>query len=286
MSAADPPIVEPKLLSLAVSIVLYKTPLTKILPLVQQILDQGASRLYLIDNSPPSHATFAGWSPPDRVVTIETRMNLGYGRANNLAIRDAVMHWRYHLICNPDILLSPNALPALVKLMDERAEVGLCMPRVTGMDGRLHYLCKRAPSPLDLAIRRFCPASWFQRRRRLFEMRDHSYDDEMNPPFLSGCFMFFRSRVLAALDGFDERFFLYLEDLDLSRRSQRIAPNLYYPHVQIMHEYQGGAHKSLRLLFAFCVSVIRYYRKWGWFEQPWRSTPNLSVDQSHRSKTP
>jgi len=100
-------------LSLGASIVLYRTPVRSILPLVEQFLAQGVSLLYLIDNSPAGFDAFAGWEPPERVVTIATRINLGYGRANNIAIRDSVRRHEFHLVCNPDITLGANLLTEL-----------------------------------------------------------------------------------------------------------------------------------------------------------------------------
>ena len=257
------------ILPLGVSIVLYCTPVSAIEKLLQQLLSQGAQLIYLIDNSPKELDAFKGWVPPARVVTVSTRKNLGYGRANNLAIRDSVRRHAYHLICNPDVSLGPDTLTRLYQLLESRPDIGLCGPRIVGTDGQLHHLCKRLPSPMDLAIRRFAPSSWFAAQRAYYEMRDHSYERPMEAPFLSGCFMFFRSTVLSRLDGFDERYFLYIEDLDLSRRAATIARNLYVPEVQIVHVAHRGAYKSLRLLRYFSVSVFRYFNKWGWFEQPW-----------------
>jgi GT2 family glycosyltransferase len=254
-------------LSLGASIVLYRTAITDVLPLIGQLLQQGASRVYLIDNSPPGFDAFGDWRPPEQVTMIITRMNLGYGRANNLAIRDSVRRHKYHLICNPDITLGPGVLPQLCARLDREPAIGLCGPRILGPDGTLQHLCKRAPSVVDLAVRRFAPDSWFRERRHYYEMRDHSYDQEMEPLFLSGCFMLFRCPVLERLGGFDERFFLYLEDLDLSRRAQEIARNLYYPNNHVVHVHERGAHKSLRLLMYFGMSVLRYFNKWGWLQR-------------------
>jgi GT2 family glycosyltransferase len=263
-------------LSLGASIVLYRTPVHAIAPLIEQFLEQGTSRLYLIDNSPKGWDAFRGWKPPERVITISTRKNLGYGRANNLAIRDSINRHEYHVVCNPDITLGPGLLPDLYRLMDARPDVGLCAPRVLGSDGKLQYLCKRNPSLMDLLVRRFAPESWFQDRRYRYEMRDQSYEQELQPPFVSGCFMFFRSSVLKRLDGFDERFFLYLEDLDLSRRSRRIATNLYFPGNHVVHIHARGAHSSLRLLLHFGASTFRYYNKWGWLNVADSRSPAVS----------
>jgi GT2 family glycosyltransferase len=98
-------------------------------------------------------------------------------------------------------------------------------------------------------------------------MRDHSYENEMDVECLSGCFMFFRSSVLQAVGGFDERFFMYLEDFDLSRRARRVARNVYYPHVKVIHEHRRAHRSSLRLLQAFGVSAFKFFNKWGWFER-------------------
>lgn len=250
-------------LSLGVSIVLYRTRVQAVMPLIQQLFAQGARKLYLVDNSPVGFNAFEGWNAPDNVYTLSLRRNLGYGRANNLAIRDSVSRHRYHLICNPDITLGEGLLGELYGLMEQRPDVGLCGPRIIAPDGSLQYLCKRAPTLIDLFIRRFLPANWFPKQRRRYEMRDYSYDREMEPLFVSGCFMFFRSSILGQLDGFDERYFLYLEDLDLSRRCQKIARNLYYPHNHVVHVHERGAHKSLKLLLIFGLSTFKYFMKWG-----------------------
>jgi GT2 family glycosyltransferase len=261
-------------LSLGASIVLFRSHVRDIAPLIQQLQTQGARLIYLIDNSPPPFDAFSGWTPPSGIVTISTRKNLGYGRAHNLAIRDSVRRHQYHLVCNPDITMGDDTLRVLAQALDERPDIGLCAPRVHGTDGQLHYLCKRPPSPADFVLRRFAPDSWFQRRRDYYEMRDHSYSEEMEPTFMSGCFMFFRSEVLRVLDGFDERFFLYMEDVDLSRRAKQVARNLYYPRTTIVHGHERGAYKSLRLFSYFATSIVRYFNKWGWFERSWlRANP-------------
>jgi GT2 family glycosyltransferase len=258
-------------LPLGASIVLYRTPVQDILPLIEQFLQQGVRLLYLVDNSPPGFDAFKDWTPPERVMTLATRRNLGYGRANNLAIRDSIKKHRYHVVCNPDITLGPNLLRDLCDLLERRADIGLCGPKILNTNGELQFLCKRAPSLADLAVRRFAPESWFPQRRHYYEMRDHSYEEEIEPPFVSGCFMFFRSAVLERLGGFDDRFFLYLEDLDLSRRAQQLARNVYFPGNHVIHVHHRGAHKSLRLLLYFGVSMVRYFHKWGWFQRVARS---------------
>lgn len=261
-------------LSLGVSIVLFRMPASAVAPLVAQLLEQGAAHVYLIDNSPAEFGTFEGYPQHARVTSISTGRNLGYGRANNIAIRKSVKDHKYHLICNPDIVLGPHTLPRLCEVLERRTDIGLCMPRVVGQDGSVHHLCKRAPSPLDYLSGLTPFKRWHSLRRWRLEMRDFAYDKEMDVECLSGCFMFFRSSVLEQLGGFDEQFFLYFEDFDLSRRAKVLAHNVYLPFVHVIHGYAREHRHSLRVRFYFITSAIRYFSKWGWRVSPAkRSSP-------------
>jgi GT2 family glycosyltransferase len=252
-------------LSLGVSIVLYRTPVKQIEGLLAQLFEQGAARVYLVDNSPRSFDTFGNWVPPERVVVIRTGMNLGYGGGHNLALGDSVRRHKFHVISNPDIALGPGALPALVEMMTARPTVGLCMPKVIGTDGQLHYLCKRSPVLFDFLATLLSATRWGARRRADFEMRHRDYESEMQVQCLSGCFMFFRCEILRRLQGFDDRFFLYFEDFDLSRRATALGQNLYFPRVHVVHGHARGHRYSLRLRTVFMQSAIKYFNKWGWF---------------------
>jgi len=139
------------------------------------------------------------------------------------------------------------------------------MPKVLYPDGSLQYLCKLLPRPYELLIRRF--SLWRRRIEKVnskFELRFTGYDDIMEVPYLSGCFMFMRTDALREVGLFDERFFMYFEDTDLSRRIHKHYRTVYYPHVTIYHDYEKGSYKDKRLLWAHTRSAIRYFNKWGW----------------------
>ncbi len=90
------------------------------------------------------------------------------------------------------------------------------------------------------------------------------YDKVMEVPSLSGCFMFIRTDVLKQIGGFDKRFFMYAEDLDLCRRVGEVTRTMYYPEVSVFHEYEKGSYKNRKLLKYHICSVIKYFNKWGW----------------------
>ena len=153
--------------------------------------------------------------------------------------------------------------------MENNPDVGLVMPKVLYPDGTLQYLCKLLPTPLDLFGRRFLNFGPFrkiiEKRNEVYELRFTGYDKIMEVPYLSGCFMFIRTEVLKKVGLFDERFFMYLEDTDLSRRIHRVSKTIYYPEVSIYHEYGKGSYKNPKLLKYHLDSTFKYFNKHGWF---------------------
>ncbi|KQN72999.1 hypothetical protein ASE91_18310 [Sphingomonas sp. Leaf62] len=191
--------------------------------------------------------------------------NLGYGRAHNLAIARSRGRCRYHLVLNSDIEFDASVIDALVDFMDSRPTAGLVMPMVRYPDGELQHLCRLLPNPVTLIGRRFFGRTkWAQRLNDRYELHDWSYDEIASFPFLSGCFMFMRRANLDKVEGFDPRFFLYAEDLDLSRRLHMVSETLFYPSVSITHEYRSLKRRSWRQWIYALTSLTQYFGKWGW----------------------
>jgi GT2 family glycosyltransferase len=251
--------------SLCASIVLYKTSVADIEPLICELSRQGVAKIYVVDNSPLSSGSSGNPLPRDAYEYIRTGVNLGYGRAHNIAIKKSVESFKYHLICNPDIDLSTNVISELVDYMDSHTDVGLCMPKLVGTDGVIQHCCRRSPVVWDYVSQLVGRSTWGKRRAFRLEMRDYDYETGMDVQCLSGCFMFFRGAVLKRLRGFDEKFFLYFEDFDLSMRSRELARNVYVPSTFVVHERQSAHRRSWLLKGAFVMSAMRYFLKWGGF---------------------
>jgi GT2 family glycosyltransferase len=262
-------------LSLGASIVLYKTQLDHIDGLLSELAAGGVAQLYVVDNTPGPPAVNTAEAVTRLVDGFAARgaplelhypgKNLGYGRGHNIAIMPSTLKYKYHLICNPDITLGKHTLQVLYDFMEANPEVGLCMPKLVGPDGETHFCCRRSPVALDYLSQLILPRSWGKRRKDSLELRSRDYDQSMEVPCLSGCFMFFRSDVLRRLGGFDERFFLYFEDLDLCARARKLGKNVYWPYTHVVHERQSGHRSSWRLKARFAASACRYFAKWGWF---------------------
>jgi GT2 family glycosyltransferase len=99
----------------------------------------------------------------------------------------------------------------------------------------------------------------------------------MNVPYLSGCFMFFRCSALKEVGLFDERFFMYPEDIDLTRRMHKRYKTVFYPHVQVYHEHAKSSFKSLRMFAIHLYNIVKYFNKWGWLFDSERKKINKAV---------
>lgn len=222
-------------------------------------------RPYVVDNS--ARPTLAPVARRHGAHYRHLPHNPGYGSGHNHAIGDALAHGSaYHFVLNPDIYIAAGDLAAMLAFMERHPDVGLLSPRVHYPDGRLQTLCKLLPNPADMLLRRLLPALHRSSARQArYELHQSGYDHLMEVPVLSGCFLLMRADVVRRVGLFDERFFLYFEDVDLSRRVGRVARNMYFPHVRIVHDYARSSYRRPRLLWHHMVSALRYFNKWGWF---------------------
>ena len=163
--------------------------------------------------------------------------------------------------------------------MDNNLDIGLLMPKILNSDGSIQYLCKLIPTPFDLMLRRFLPKSIFKKSRTRFQMIDTNYNSIMEVPYLSGCFMFLRLNVLKYVGYFDERFFMYPEDIDLSRRIHEVSKTIFYPNVSIFHLHEKASYKSFKMIYIHFINLVRYFNNWGWFFDKKRDHINSRISK-------
>jgi GT2 family glycosyltransferase len=250
-----------------VSIVVHRSEFANIAPLLKCLQqDKHVLRWVVVDNGGSDEIRDAVQGMGG--IYVRPGKNLGFGRGHNLALKQlGGIDAPYHLILNPDIMFDADALGRLSDVMESHSDVGLVMPKILYPDGSNQYLCKLLPAPIDLVLRRFLPGPWkglARKRTALYELRFLDSDMPAYVPSLSGCFMFARRSVLEAVGGFDERFFLYMEDVDFCRRMVGVSRLLYWPGVTVEHVHQMGSYRSRRLLFLHIRSAIQYFNKWGW----------------------
>ncbi len=269
---------------LNVSIVLYRPNWEQVVLLTETLLCfQGINRIYWIDNSPKETTPLSLSS--DKLTYIFNRKNIGYGAAHNVAIRESIYDdIPFHLVINPDILVDNQSLADMLTFMQQHKEVGSLMPHVIYPNGQTQFLCKLLPTPFDVFGRRFLPKRWTAKRNARYELRTSGYDKMMNVPYLSGCFMLLRTEAVLKARLFDERFFMYPEDIDLTRRIHRDYLTVYFPYATIVHNHAQASYHSLKMLWIHSVNMCRYFNKWGWFCDRERRLFNQVVCEAYLSK--
>lgn len=288
-SKPTPPAVKksPQLsVNLSVAIVLYESPLEllemtlhslrRAVALAQQsgCLDQVA--VALVDNfstdeyrvSAQALADAMPSSPGLSLSFISQADNRGFGAGHNVAL--AQLTSDQHLILNPDVELAPDALAVGITALAQRDEAVLLCPSATGTAGEPAYLCKRYPSITVLLLRGFAPAlvqGWFAGLLDQYEYREMCQAGEPSDvEIASGCFMLLKTSALRTLQGFDERYFLYFEDFDLSLRlrEEDMGSLVYWPDMRIVHHGGHAARKGLLHLRYFVASGWRFFARHGW----------------------
>lgn len=253
--------------SINVSIVLFKNQEEQLKKTIKSVLAScSVDIIYLIDNSPTQSLRTLAFDKS--IVYIFTGNNKGYGAGHNVAIKRSIeSNNRYHLVLNPDIQFQSGTLEKLIKFMEDYPDVGNVMPKVLYPDGSTQYLCKLLPTPYDWIGRRFnLFKKMVNKRNEVFELRFTDYSEAKDVPYLSGCFMFLRVEALEKIGLFDENIFMYGEETDLCRRLIKGGyRTVFYPEVEIVHEFQKESHKSFRFTWIGIKSAIYYFNKWGWF---------------------
>jgi hypothetical protein len=245
------------------SVVTYHTNTSDLERLFECIRKSNIKKVFVVDNSNMEY--IRQFAENCSGVEYIPNVNNGYGAGHNIAIKKAMReNADYHVVLNPDIYWTDDVISSLEKYMDQNKNVGQMMPKVFYPDGRLQYLCKMVPTPIDLIFKRFLPSKIVGKRMEKFQLKFTGYDKIMNVPYLSGCFMFFRISALKDVGLFDERFFMYPEDIDITRRVHAKYRTIFYPFVSIVHAHAAASKTNKKMLKIHMLNMIKYFNKWGW----------------------
>jgi hypothetical protein len=199
-----------------------------------------------------------------QVIFIENTNNVGFGKANNQAIRRA--RGKYTLLINPDTLIKEDTLRVLYQHMEQHPETGAAGCKILNPDGSFADESRRTvPTPWSALAKVLGLAAIFPRSRRFagYYMNWLGEDTPSQVPVISGSFMFFRTEILKELEGFDERFFMYGEDIDLCYRlTQRGMQIDYVPSTSIIH-YKGESTKkdNIDYIIVFNKAMYQFFDK-------------------------
>lgn len=245
------------------SIVVHGSPASQLAKVLGCLEADGVSHVFVIDNS--NDDRLRPVVQACGICTYRHVENRGFGAGHNIGIALARnMKSDFHVVLNADVCWSKPVIGPITAYLDAHHDTVMLGPKVYYPDGILQYSCRMLPTPADLICKRFLPSVLTAARMRRYLLADISHDEPFECSYLLGSFLFFRMSALTASGGFDERFFMYPEDIDITRRMTRLGKVLYWPEVSITHEHAAASRHSARMLRIHIVNMFRYFNKWGW----------------------
>ena len=206
---------------------------------------------------------------------ISSPVNLGMGGGNNLGLAEAKAP--YVFILNPDTAVHGNAPAALLDYLKNHPDVGLVGPKLLYPDGSLQLSCSRFPSFFMPILRRTFLGRYFKAARDSFTMNDFDHSFIRPVDWLMGSSLMFRKEIALPAGKifkprFDERYFMYFEDIDLAREFwTRGLKVVYNPEAVVIHDHQRQSAKHPwylaifvdKLAWRHIDSWLKYFAKWG-----------------------
>lgn len=250
---------------ITVSIVTYKTDTEELRKCLDSLASEKIRKIYIVDNSRMDYLKeFCRGLHKVQYIPSD---NVGYGPAHNIAIRAAIdAGSRYHLVLNSDVYFVPNVIDKLIGYMENSGnqDIAQVQPNIVFPDGSMQYTCRLLPTPANLIFRRFLPKSMVEGMNFRYMLKMFDHKTELNVPYHQGSFMFFRTSCFAKVGLFDERFFMYPEDIDITRRMHKHYRTMFWPGVTVVHAHRAASYKSKKMLKIHMMNMIKYFNKWGW----------------------
>ncbi len=194
------------------------------------------------------------------VTYFDTGKNLGFGAGHNYVLEQ--LDSMFHVIMNPDILLVEDSFSQIMQFMQDES-VGMCVPRLTDEKGNLQLVYRREITLYDMFVRMFAK-KLCKKRFAYHTMQDCDMTKPIQIPFAQGSFLVIRTALFQELGGFDDRYFMYMEDADLCKRVNQVSRLVLDPGTTVVHKWERGSHKNSKLFWIHVRSILAYFRKWGW----------------------
>ena len=214
----------------------------------------------VVDNASPDHS-FEAVAEVQGVELLRMERNGGFSYGCNAGWRAGSSS--YVLFLNPDAVIRPGDLASLAGVLDANDRIGIVGPSILHEDGTMDYSIRRFPSVRStfaqaLFLHRLLPRlAWTDE----IDRDPRSYDGTQTVDWLSGACLLVRRRVLVQIDGFDEGFFLYAEDIDLCRRTRDAGFEVVYTADARCTHIGGASHPRAALMPVLAESRVRYARK-------------------------
>lgn len=228
-----------------------------------ELADQ--TEIIVVDNASGDNSRELITSEFNCVKWIQLKTNIGFGKACNIGVQSSF--GTYILLLNPDTVIANDTLKVSVDFMQSHSDTGIMGPKILNEDGSLQASCRRGFVTPLVAFYYFTGISKIFPHSKHFARYHLTYMDVEKTAVVdavSGSFMFIPRSLFNELGGFDERFFMYGEDLDICWRVREKGYSVWYhPLTQIIHRKGRSSAKSLwRSRFAFYKAMIIFSKKY------------------------
>ena len=257
-----------KLRKITASVVLLDTDVNKVDALISSLEKQTNNCeliLYIVDYSTDSKYKniFKSSSIKVKYISIENR---GFGFGHNYAFKVSGDS-EYHVILNPDISFDKNVFFELSKHLDKNKKCIACSPIIRNIDNSHQLSGRPIPSFLRLFLRRFFPNSIITQLNNVNDL-NYFFDygkSYINAPSISGAFIFIRKEIFKLINGFDERYFMYMEDFDLSLRIREHGEIHYLKKISLKHHFARGSYFKINLFLHHLISYFKFKFKFFFY---------------------
>lgn len=211
-------------------------------------------KLYVIDNA-SNDGTADFIENMGQAIVIKQDKNLGFGAAHNIALEQEL--GKYHFVINPDITLSSDVIADMVDYFEENPDVVMAMPKILNRDGTEQKLPKERPTFKRLFLGRLS-----DKIRSEYVWADKDINEPIEINFCTGCFFCIRTDVFKKVLGFDDRYFMYLEDADLALKAKSKGKVMMLPQFAVTHAWERESSKSFKYLLIHIISSFKFLLKW------------------------
>ncbi len=204
------------------------------------------------------------------VTFVRSGSNGGMGSGNNLGARQA--KGSFLLILNPDTMVRPDAVKRLFDAMKDRDDIGIAGPKLLNPDGTLQYSCLRFPKVWTPILRRTILGRLAPEYLGRYLMTDFDHRQSRDVDWMMGSCLLIRADFFRRVGGFDERFFMYFEDIDLCRRAWREGLRVVYcPDSVVIHDHARGSARARWFIAPFTSRLAReHIRSWIRYAVKWK----------------
>lgn len=250
------------MVDISISIVTYNSEkvIGNLLTSLYEHTKENSFAVYVIDNGSSDNTVSLIKNNFPQVKLIEQE-NKGFGGGHNAVLSQ--LDSKYHAMINPDIVFQSDALHTLFTYMEEHEDVVIGNPLIHNPDGtRQEVPCKQPTYRYAFSreLERF--GGPFKKWRDEYTMRTIPFEQPIDVEFCTGCFIFIRTALFKELNGFDERFFMYCEDADLTRRAMQHGRAVCVATATVVHDWERASGHNWKLFRIHLSSIQKYFKKW------------------------